>query len=82
MATIDIEKAHWQFQVSAVAIFHRAISIYVAGVALVVYTLVGWFGDAKAGHCYNVTGSRIDYKTIKEIRDAGLPLGVDRACCT
>ncbi len=82
VATIDIEKAYRQFQVSAEAIFHRAVIIYVGGVALVVYTLVGWFGDAKAGHCYNVTGSYIDYKTNKDLRDAGLSVGVDRACCT
>ena len=82
VATIDIEKAYRQFQVSVEAILHRAIIIYVAGVALVVYTLGGWFGDAKAGHCYNVTGSYIDYKTNKDIRDAGLSEGMDKAGCT
>ena len=78
-ATIDIEKAYRQFQVSPEAVLHRAIIVYVAGVPLVVYTLCGWFGDRKAGHCYNVTGGYIDYKMNKEMRDAGLIVGAERA---
>ena len=81
-ATIDIEKAYRQFQVSPEAVLHRAIIIYVSGVPLVVYTLCGWFGDRKAGHCYNVTGGYIDYKMNKEMRDAGLIVGEEKAGLT
>jgi len=81
-ATIDIEKAYRQFQVSAEAALHRAIIIYVGGVALVVYTLAGWFGDKKAGHCYNLTGGYIDYKLNRGLREAGVIEGVEIASVT
>jgi len=39
------------------AVLHRAIIVYVGGIALKVNTLAGWFvGDKKAVHCYNLTG--------------------------
>ena len=82
VATIDIEKAYRQFQVCAEAVLHRAIIIYVAGVALVVYTLVGWFGDKKAGHCYNLTGGYIDYKLNKGLQDIGMLESGERAGVT
>ena len=82
VATIDIEKAYRQFQVSPEAILHRAIVIFVRGVALVIYTFGGWFGDKKAGHCYNVSGSYIDYKVNKDLRDAGHIDGSEKAAVT
>ena len=82
VATIDIEKAYRQFQVSPEAILHRAIIIFVRGVALVIYTFGGWFGDKKAGHCYNVSGSYIDYKVNKDLRDAGHIDGTEKAAVT
>jgi hypothetical protein len=61
-ATIDISDAYRQFTVSVEAIMHRTVMLTIAGVKYIVFALAGWFGDTRAGHVYNLTGSFIDHR--------------------
>jgi hypothetical protein len=61
-ATIDISDAYRQFTVSTEAIMHRTVMVTIKKVRYIVFALTGWFGDTRAGHCYNLTGSYIDHQ--------------------
>ena len=61
-ATIDISDAYRQFTVSVEAIMNRTVMIVIKGVKYIVFALCGWFGDTRAGHVYNLTGSYIDFR--------------------
>jgi hypothetical protein len=61
-ATIDISDAYRQFTVSIDAIMNRTVMIVINGVQYIVFALCGWFGDTRAGHAYNLTGSYIDFR--------------------
>jgi hypothetical protein len=65
-ATVDITDAYRQFVVSEDAIMHRTTMLEIDRVKYVVFALCGWFGDTRAGNCYNLTGSYIDHRHNKE----------------
>ena len=70
-ATLDIADAYRQFTVSLPAILHRTVMLTIKGTKYIVFALTGWFGDTRAGHCYNLFGSYIDFKHNQSISPAG-----------
>ena len=62
-ATVDVAGAYNQFTLSYEAALHRTVMLYLGDgkVPHVCIILVNNFGDARAGHVYNVAGSFIDY---------------------
>lgn len=62
-ATIDVAGAYNQFTLSFEASLHRAVMIYLGDqkIPYVCVILVNNFGDARAGHVYNIAGTFIDW---------------------
>jgi hypothetical protein len=62
-ATVDVAGAYNQFTLSYEAALLRTVMLYLGDekVPYVCIILVNNFGDARAGHVYNVAGSYIDY---------------------
>ena len=62
-ATVDVAGAYNQFTLSYEAALLRAVMLYLGDekVPYVCIILVNNFGDARAGHVYNVAGSYIDF---------------------
>ena len=67
-ATVDVAGAYNQFTLSYEATLHRAVMLYLGDkeVPYVCIILVNNFGDARAGHVYNVAGSFIDHYHNRE----------------
>ena len=62
-ATVDVAGAYNQFTLSYEAALLRVVMLYLGDekIPYVCIILVNNFGDARAGHVYNVAGSYIDY---------------------
>ena len=67
-AVIDVAGAYNQITLSYEAVLHRTVMIYIGleKTPHICFVLVNNFGDARAGHVYNMAGAFIDFKHNEE----------------